>query len=152
MSTWYRVFGTNDVHPEPAALLQALHGQGLQVTGHFRGDDEGWFRAELVRTEPSAAVEVNCYLASEEGIRQELNGWAAWLEAAGDSEVYARLMRHMIGTARLFTVRPHGEESAAELCDAVCRFLARVTAGVWEADGRGFFAADGTLLVPEGET
>ena len=31
----------------------------------------------------------------------------------------------------------------------VCRFLARATDGIYQIDGQGFFAADGTLLVTE---
>jgi len=147
MTTWYRVFGGNDVHPDPAALLEALQRRGLDVTGHFRGDAEGWFAVEIRLGDHAVAVE--CYLAGEEGIRQELNSWAAWLEAAGEAELHARLMRHVIGTTRLFTVHPERPEPLAEVCDALCCFLAEATAGVWQADGRGFFAADGALLVAE---
>jgi hypothetical protein len=35
------------------------------------------------------------------------------------------------------------------LCLTCCRHLAAVTDGVYQADHGGFFAADGTLLVPE---
>ena len=47
MALWYRVFGANDVHPAPAELLAHLHGVGIAAEGHFRGDDRGWFAAEL---------------------------------------------------------------------------------------------------------
>jgi hypothetical protein len=40
-------------------------------------------------------------------------------------------------------------EMAERLCLACCRYLAAATDGVYQADHRGFFAADGTLLVPE---
>ena len=42
---WYRVFGTNDTEPDPAALLEHLQQLGFEVTGKFRGDDQGWFSA-----------------------------------------------------------------------------------------------------------
>jgi hypothetical protein len=143
---WYRIFGTSDTQPEPAAVLAGLRARGHEVTGHFRGDDRGWFRAELLPAAGSP-LEVECYLADEEDIRHELNSWAAWLEAAGDSEQHAGLMRHMIATSRLFTVHP--ADAADALCVALCELLAEATAGVYQIDGRGFFAADGTLLVAE---
>jgi hypothetical protein len=141
---WFRVFAGNDVHPEPAALLGYLCGLGLEARGGFRGDDRGWFRAELEAGE-SGSAEVDCYLADEEGIRAELNGWAAWVEAAGDGPEHLRLMQHLIATPRLFIVRT----AAAALGAAVCRFLARETAGVYQIDGEGFLSADGALLVAE---
>jgi hypothetical protein len=151
MSPWYRVFAANDVHPEPAALLAHLHGAGLPVTGRFRGDDQGWFRCELL-PEKGGAVEIDCYLATEEGIRQELSTWAAWLETTPPGAVQDRLMLHVIGSRRVLTVHAadDAEGETAALCLAVCRFLAAATDGVYQVDGQGFFAADGALLVAEG--
>jgi hypothetical protein len=151
MSPWYRVFAVNEVHPEPAALLAHLHGLRLAVTGRFRGDDQGWFRAELLLPEEDWAIEVDCYLATEEDVRQQLNTWAAWLETTPEGPVQDRLMLHVIGTRRVFTVHAgeNAEEPPMELCLAVCRFLAAATAGVYQIDGEGFYAADGTLLVAE---
>src|SRR5438552_3803584 len=77
MSQWFRVFGRSAATVEPAALLEHLHGQGFPVAGHFRGDDRGWFRAELVFAADAPPVVVERYLADEEGIRLELNSWAA---------------------------------------------------------------------------
>ena len=119
MSQWFRVFGNGDATVDPAALLGHLHGAGFPVAGHFRGDDRGWFRAELL-PDGGGMVEVECYLAGEEGIRHELNSWAAWLEAAGEGAEHARLMRHMIATTRLFgfhddiaiRIRPDGAQGS----------------------------------------
>jgi hypothetical protein len=149
MTPWHRVFGTSDSHPDPAALLAALRARGLEVTGHFRGDEQGWFGAALILAGAGGAVEVECYLSAEEGIRHELNSWAAWLEAAGEGAEQTRLMQHMISTTRLFTIRPADDADAHALCVALCELLAGAIAGVYQIDGRGFFAADGTLLLPE---
>jgi hypothetical protein len=152
MSQWYRVFGSIDVQPAPAALLEQVRALGVPVAGKFHGDDLGWFRAELAIGDDATPLPVERYLGSEEGIRAELNTWAAWLEAAGEGPEHLRLMQHMIGTTQVFTlgpIDPAGEPAAGPVCVALCRFLAGATAGVYQADGKGFFAADGTLLVSE---
>ncbi|SRR5579885_2427172 len=157
MSQWFRVFGLSAAAVEPAALLEHLHGQGLPVAGRFRGDDRGWFRAELVFAEDAPPVIVERYFADEEGIRAELNSWAAWLEEQEGNPHHGPLMERLIGTAQLFTLhQPIEETSDAEdaglverLCLTCCRHLAAATDGVYQADHGGFFAADGALLVPE---
>jgi hypothetical protein len=145
---WYRVFGTCEAPVEPAGLLEHLHGLGLEAAGRFRGDDLGWFHAELALPDDGGRVEVQRYLADEEGIRDELNTWAAWLETREDNPHHARLLRHMIGTRQVFTLQPEEDENE-ELCLAACRYLARRTDGVYQADGRGFCSAEGELLVEE---
>jgi hypothetical protein len=148
---WYRVFGTSDMPPDPAALLEHLHAVGLDVTGRFHGDEEGWFRAGLAfRAAGDQQVILERYLSTEEGIRGELNAWAAWLEAAGDGREHRRLMQHLISTRQVFTLsRPDHALPVEHLCRVLCRYLARRTAGVYQVDGEGFFAADGTLLARE---
>ncbi|HXG12446.1 MAG TPA: hypothetical protein VNK04_22000 [Gemmataceae bacterium] len=143
MNTWYRVFGQSDVEPSPAALLAFLQTLGRETGGNFRGDDRGWFRAELLIDGTAAVVER--YLADEEGIRGELNAWAAWVEATGEGPAQLRLMERLIGTRQLFVLRGPATEQA----EALCRYLARSTDGVYQADGRGFFDPTGNLLVAE---
>jgi hypothetical protein len=151
MTLWYRVFGTGDGQPEPAALLGHLvRGLGVEVRGKFRGDDLGWFGAELLVPGEATAVNLERYLVSEEGIRADLNTWAAWLETR-DGE----LMQHVVRTQQLFTVeRPadcDDEDMVELLCLELCLLLARETTGVYQIDGRGFFDADGMLLLEETE-
>jgi hypothetical protein len=151
MGLWYRVFGSNGARPEPGAILEHLNGLGPAVTGRFAGDAAGWFRADLGCAGTGLCLER--FLATEEGIRAELNSWAAHLEAGGDSPERLRLMERMIQTAQLFTLEapdgPADRDLAERLCLGLCRFLARATDGVYQVDGRGFFAADGTLLLAE---
>ena len=139
---WHRVFSASDAEPAPAAILERLNA-GAPVAGAFHGDDAGWFRAELT-VAGAATVELERFLATEEGMRAELNSWAAHLEASGDGPEHVRLMERMIQARQLFTVRG---SAADDLCVALCRYLAEATDGVYQIDGRGFFAADGTLLV-----
>jgi hypothetical protein len=143
---WYRIFGTSDVEPEPAVLLQYLRERGIEE-GKFRGDEEGWFAAEF-RIRGGGSIELNRFLSTEEGIRNELNTWAAWLETAEDNPNHVRLMQHMIGTRQLFTLEVMADDEVP--VEDLCRFLAQATEGVYQVDGQGFFAADGTLLVQEG--
>jgi hypothetical protein len=150
MHPCYRVFGTNGAQPDPATLLDTLRRQGFDVTGHFRGDDQGWFQLRLVLAGSGAEVVADCYLPREEDLGDELPAWAAWLEEAGDSPVHVRLMGQVIATTHLFVIlQPQEPGPARELCEALCSFLAWAMDGVWQVDGRGFFAADGTLLVAE---
>jgi hypothetical protein len=156
MSQWFRVFGLRGAAVDPAALLEHLHEQGFAVAGRFRGDDRGWFRAELVHAEDAAPVAVERYFADEEGIRAELFTWAAWLEEQERSPHHLPLIERLIVTAQLFTLSQPDEEAddgdrefAERLCLTCCRYLAAATDGVYQADHRGFFAADGALLVPE---
>ncbi len=158
MSQWFRVFGAADVViVDPAALLEHLRREGFPVAGHFHGDDLGWFRAELVYAEDAPPVVLERYLTKEDGIRAELNAWAAWLETAEDNPHHADLMARMIGTAQLFTLNQPVEDAddfdeagAVEVLSlACCRYLALATDGVYQADHRGFFSAGGDLLVRE---
>jgi hypothetical protein len=128
--------------------LEHLQGLGLPVQGRFTGDDQGWFRAELLPEGAAVPLALERYLVSEESIRAELNNWAAWVETTGDGPEQTRLMQRVIGTAQLFTLCP-AEGSGREFCEAVCRHLARQTDGVYQVDGHGFFDAAGTLLLKE---
>ena len=146
---WYRIFGSNDTEPTPAAVLARLNGLGVAVTGNFHGDGGGWFGAELVVAE-SVRLGLERFLAAEEGIRAELNSWAAWLELCAPAAEQAHLMERMIQTKQLFTLqRPDAAEAAGPVCEALCQFLAGSTDGVYQIDGRGLFGAGGALLVQE---
>ena len=145
MAVWYRVFGASSEMPVSAAILDFLSGRSASVSGEFATDASGWYRADLLVD--GAALQLERYLAEEEGIRAELNSWAAWLETREDAPEHVRLMECMIQTTQLFTLR--GAEGSEQVCIALCRFLAVATAGVYQIDEHGLFAADGTLLVTE---
>jgi hypothetical protein len=152
MGLWYRVFGSNDTPPAPAAILEHLAGLCAAVRGDFTGDDAGWYSAALAFG-AGTPLHLERFLAAEEGIRAELNNWAAWLETCEYSPHHVPLMERVTQTRQLFTLRrpiDHADEVLVErLCVGLCRFLAGATAGVWQADDQGFFAADGTLLLQE---
>ena len=148
---WLRVFGMNDVQPEPAALLEHLTGLGVNVSGNFRADDQGWFQADLQK-DGKPFLQLDRYLAREEGIRAELNSWAAWLETAETNPHHGWLMERIINTRQLFTLYPRNGGTSSEtgrIATQLCRYLAGCTDGVFQVDGVGFSAADGRLLIPE---
>ena len=130
--------------PDLAALLEHLHAEGLPAAARFRGDDLGWTGGELVLADQPVAVER--YLSKEDDLRDDLNTWAGWLETRTDQPRHGELMQHVIGTRQLITLKSSEPD---RLCDEVCHWLARQTDGVYQIDGRGFFAADGTMLLPD---
>jgi hypothetical protein len=148
---WHRVFGSNDVQPQPAALLEELQRLGFEVTGQFRGDDQGWFAAEIAFAAALPPLQIERYLSTEDDIRSELNTWTAWLETLEPDPHALRLMEQIIRTTQLFTLRQAVRVSAvgdaAGVNRAVCEFLARETAGVYHVDNHGFYGPDGTLLL-----
>jgi hypothetical protein len=143
-SVYGRVFGLKNVEPAPAALERFFGGDLLSVECHVQRDEQGWYRADIRLARD--VVQIERYLASEEGIRAELNTWAAWVEATGDGETQAWLMQQLIAAQQLFVVR---ELSADPSVSDLCRYIAVLTDGVYQIDGQGFFRADGTLLVRE---
>ena len=147
MTRWYRVFGRSEVQPSPEAILEQLHSLGATGPGQFRGDDAGWKSLEFTLAEAMPIV-LECYLSSEPGIRAELNTWAAWVETCESSPNHIALMERIIQSKQLCTLLSPAEETDC-LCENLCRFLARATDGVYHVDGKGFLAADGTLLLEE---
>jgi hypothetical protein len=148
---YYRVFGSNDSSVEPQAFLEYLHKQGFEVQTSFRGDAEGWFHADILLAGEDEPVKLERFLATEEGIRNELHTWIAWLETV-DNPHQDRLIRHLVATRQVFILlQPPAEETSeplVELCRIVCRYLARETEGIVQRD-EGFFSADDDLLVKE---
>ena len=96
-------------------------------------------------------VAVECFADADEGIRAELNSWAAFLETC-DGPHAVPLMERTIQTRRLFTFHDATDDELASACVALCRDLADYTAGFYQIDDVGFFDADGTLLVKEQNT
>jgi hypothetical protein len=152
MPLWYRVFGRDNTRVQPEALLAHLAAAGTDVTSTFTPPGDDWVAAEF-RFATTTPIHVERYRADEEGIRGELNSWAAFLETCDYEPNHAALMERVIQTQQLFTLRKPidcVDETLAEgLCVALCRFLSEQTKGIWQADDEGFFAADGTLLLKE---
>jgi len=154
---WYRVFGATDDLPSPADIEASLASGGCQppdagspFSVRFTSDADGWFRGELTFAS-GIVLELERWLADEEGIRGELNSWAGFLETCEHNPHSQTLMERTIQTRQLFTLH-NPVEADLEVCLLLCQFLAERTAGFYQVDGQGFFAADGTLLVPTPES
>jgi hypothetical protein len=147
---YFRVFSLSDATPDLATMLEYLHAAEMPVIAHFRGDDLGWTGGELVFADKSVTVER--YLTKEDDLRDELNTWAGWLETRTEHSMHGRLMQHLIGTKQMVTLRVPADSTLDRLCDEICRWLARQTDGIYQVDGLGFFAADGTMVLPEQPT
>jgi hypothetical protein len=149
---WYRVFGSSDVEPAPAALTAHLHDAGLAVEPHFKGDDLGWTSGEL-RLPSGAPVLLARYLTKEDDLRDDLNAYAAELETMDYSPNSGPLMQLVIQTKQMITLRKPvdavDEVLLDKVLDAATRFLAAATDAIYQIDGRGWFSAAGELLVQE---
>lgn len=150
---WYRVFGRSADEVKPAELAGHLHAAGLPVEPHFRGDDLGWTAGELRLPGLNTPVALDRYLSAEDDIRADLNSYAAILETCDYSPNSGPLMERVIQTQQMVVIRKPldaADEIALEkLLLESCRFLAARTDGVYQIDGQGWFAPDGTLLVQE---
>jgi hypothetical protein len=151
MNVWLRVFGLRDEQPDQTALIHAILAVAPGVSIEWEESDRGWVRAEIRLPRVQETLQVDRFFRDEEGIREELQTWAAWLETA-DSPHAQALMQHMTSTRQVFTLRlPEKQEQIiGQVCLSVCQFLTRAADGVYQIDDRGFYTADGSLLVEEG--
>jgi hypothetical protein len=140
---WHRVFASGDAAPDLAELQQELYRLGAAAPARARGDDLGWTAVEIDLADGPLRVER--YLAKEDDLRDDLNAWAAWLETREGEPNHRRLMERVVQSRQLFTLTAPAGGGPVGLC----RWLAARTDGVYQIDGQGFFAADGTPLLAE---
>jgi hypothetical protein len=149
---WYRVFCRSADELPPGDLLATVRESGGPVEARFRWDDLGWTAADfaLGRGTPVFAER---YVTDTDDLRNDLNTWAGYLETLDYSANSVPLMERVIQTKQLITIRKplgHPDEVAVEkLCEALCRTLAAAGDGVYQVEGDGWYAADGTQLVKE---
>ena len=149
---WQRVFGRSDSGLTPAEIAGALASAGHACTPHFKGDDLGWTSGEL-RFAAGSPILLARYLAKPDDLRADLNAFAAELETMTYSDKAPALMERVIQTRQMVTLRKpfdHGDEVELDaVCERLVRALAEASDGVYQIDGKGWFAADGELLVQE---
>lgn len=150
---WYRIFAATPNVPNVQALLAYVSDQKTKIHGLFQhAPDEEWFVLELVFGSGSSVC-IERFLANEPGIREELNSWAGYLETLDYSSKAVPLMERTIQAHQMYTLRrpiDHANEVLLDhVCLQACTFLAQSTGGFYHIDGRGFFEADGQVLVEE---
>jgi hypothetical protein len=150
---FYRVFSLKGDVVQPAALQEHLRSLGVEAPFEVRGDEHGWTSCQFRLVEGSSPLQIERYLTDADEIRDDLDAWAAWLETQSGNPNHLRLMQHVIGSEQMFTLkRPddHADEAQVnQVCKAIVQFLAGKTRGVYQIDNIGFFAASGTILLPE---
>lgn len=155
MGTWFRVFGTSDVQLDLVALTETVQTLAPGLYALFEDGERGWHRAEIQWPDGAMALVVERFWRDEEGIRDELQAWAAWVETCEDNPHHERLMQLLTSTQQVFTLRSVPEQHDAggldQVCQAICQYLARATEGVYQVDQQGFFDMNGTLLLPESQ-
>ena len=149
---WQRVFGRSDSGLTPAEIAAGLAAAGHACIPHFKGDDLGWTAGELHFPNGSPILLAR-YLTKPDDLRADLNAFAAELETMTYSANVPTLMERVIQTEQMVTLRKpfdHGDEVKLDAaCEYLVRTLAYASDGVYQIDGKGWFAADGELLVKE---
>jgi hypothetical protein len=150
---WFRIFCPTIAEPTPASLAAFLHEAGLPVVPHFKGDPHGWTTGELHLPGDGSPLLLARYLTLEDNLRADLNSFAAELETMTHSPHATRLMEQVIQTQQFMTIRKpigHPNESLVErTCETLASWLAEQTDGLYQIDGRGWFAKSGELLAEE---
>jgi hypothetical protein len=155
MSLWWRVFGKADSRPESAStLIDAIKAVSPQAATNVTVDnDKRWINLAVNVSDDETPVYLERLHHSDEGIRGELQAWAAWLETCDYSPNHQALMTHMIETHQVFTLRKPVDQAneilVERVCLAICRYLADECDGVYQIDGQGFYSAEGALLLQE---
>ena len=145
---WYRIFSVTPEEVGPAVIAEHLHAHGRKVEPHFKGDEFGWISGEL-KLPAGGIVRLDRYLTEEDGIRSELNAFAAEIEDLEESQRSARLMEIVIGTKQLVAISKE-EDTGAEVdqtCEETARFLTKQSQGVLFIEDRGWFGPDGEELI-----
>jgi len=150
MDLWYRIFCRSSTAVKKTAVLECLHSLGAE--GWFDGGETEWTQVTMTLG-AATPLSLERFLATDEGIRAELNSWAAFLETCEYNSNSVPLMEHLIQTNQLFNLRrpsdPSDEELVQRFCLGLCQFLAQAADGVYQTDDEGFYRADGVLLLRE---
>ncbi len=149
---WLRVFGALETLPEPDALTRTVMEISPAAQTRFEPGEHGWQRAEI-QLPDGTILYLDRFRRDEEGVRGELQAWAAYLETRDDNPNNLLLMQHVTSSQQVFALRPQEEvpdqAMLDRVCIALCEFLAGTTEGVYQIDGRGFFSAGGRLMLDE---
>ncbi len=151
-AAWSRVFGSLDRNPDPARLERAALALVPQAAVHLKGDDLGWFCAEISWNQ-GAPLTIESFAATDPEVRADLNTWAAYVETCDYSPNAHSLMVKIALAQQIITLRrpiDHADESGLDrLMQGMAKHLALEIDGIFQIDEAGFFDKTGTLLLEE---
>src|SRR5918992_682681 len=98
---WCRVFAHLETSPDADAIAAHVRGLGHACEARTEADALGWFHLELATNLGHLTLD---RFQADEGIRNDLNSWAAWLEIHAGERAES-LMQHMIATRQIITLR-----------------------------------------------
>src|SRR4051812_27279879 len=104
MGLWYRIFGRSEAEVAPDVVSARIAAAGVRAECIFTPEGNGWQRAEISFA-ASAPIHLERFRSEEEGIRAELNSWAAFLETCDYDPIHTSLMERVVQSKQLFTVR-----------------------------------------------
>lgn len=149
---WYRIFCRDEAEVKPAEMLSLLGDLAGRVTPHFKGDDLGWTAAEFL-VEVGTPIFAERYLTKEDGLRDDLNTWAGWLETQEISPHHVMLMERVIQTQQMITLRKpidHPNEGLIdEICTALSQAICQKADGIYQNEDAGWYSAAGEELLKE---
>ena len=152
MGLWMRIFARSEAVIDPVLLAEKVAQWLPGTTCHFGADGAGWFHLEI-RPPSGGPIQLDRYHCEEEGLRRDLNTWAAWVETCDYCPDAPNLMERVIQSRQFFTVMRSldtpDESGVDRLCEGLCQYLSTELDGIWQADGQGLKGADGTLLLQE---
>ena len=138
--------------PQPANVQRILQDGGFNDSIAVTGDELGWTSIEVPFDGPANRLRIERYLTDADDLRDELDAWAAWVETQGSGPTCVELMQNLISTRQLFTLHLACAQANSELLslvEPIAQWLASQTAGIYQMDGRGFFAVSRELLLKE---
>jgi hypothetical protein len=151
-AAWSRVFGSLDQNPDPARLERATTELVPLASVHLKGDDLGWYHAEI-RWGQGSPLTIETYGAADPSVRNDLNTWAAYIETCDYSPNVPMLMEKVALARQVITLRrpiDHQDELGLDrLMSGLAQHLALETDGVYQIDEAGFFDKNGGLLLEE---
>ena len=149
-AAWSRVFGSLDQNPDPARLERATTELVPQARVHLKGDDLGWYHAEIRWGDGSPLI-IETFGQADPSVRNKLNKWAAKIETWDNSPNVPMLMEKVALAKQVITLRrpiDHRDELGLDrLMSGLAQHLALETDGVYEIDEARFFDKNGGLLL-----
>ncbi|MCS6975473.1 MAG: hypothetical protein NZM31_00505 [Gemmatales bacterium] len=149
--TWFRVFANSEVVPSPETIAEGVRQTFPHLRLTFTADEEGWLECDLSDPATGKHWLLRRYSRKSDDIRGELQSWAAWVEWQPPSPHQQPIMERLMTAQQVFVFGADADPVSDHLGLTLMQFLADCCNGIYQIDGRGFYAADGQLLLAESD-